>query len=230
MPESPLRALVERHLRAFNAADLDAWSDLFDEDVEITTDGGTVRGREAARAFAARTARRYPGLRAELIRVVADSAETIVVEYRLLSPDAEPSGWRLDGTVCGIYDVRNDRIVASRTYYLPGERDRTAVSDVPSRVEAALIAEERAALHRVASLVAQGVPDARLFAAVNHEVAQLVSADATAMLRFEPDESVTLVAAWSAIEGGLPIGCPGASRTASGAGSRSCRPTQGACW
>ena len=161
---------------------------------------------------------------------MADSAETIVVAYRLLSPDAESSGWRLDGTVCGIYDVRNDRIVASRTYYLPGERDRTAVADVPSRVEAALIAEERAALHRVASLVAQGVPDARLFAAVNREVAQLVSADATAMLRFEPDESVTLVAAWSAIEGGLPIGCPGASRTASGAGSRSCRPTQGACW
>jgi uncharacterized protein (TIGR02246 family) len=203
---SELRALVERYLETFNTRDLDAWAELFHDDVEVTGDGGPLRGREEARAFTARTVRRYPGIRAELVRVVAEAADTIVVEYRLANPDEQTSGWRLDGTVCAIYDVRDGRIAASRTYYLPGERDRTDAASLPSRVEAARIAEERAALGRVASLVAQGVSEDRLFAAVDDEVAQLVGADATAMLRFEPDDTVTLVAAWSAIEGRLPIG------------------------
>jgi uncharacterized protein (TIGR02246 family) len=206
MPVTALRALVDRYLEAFNAGDLDAWTELFDEDVEVTGDGGTMRGREATRAFTARTMSRYPGIRAELVRVVAETAERIVVEYRLVNPEKQTSGWRLDGTVCAVYEVRDGRIAACRNYYLPGQSDRTDAAQLPDRVEAARIAEERAALHRVAALVAQGVSDDWLFAAVNDEVAQLVGADATAMLRFEPDDTVTLAAAWSAIEGPLPIG------------------------
>jgi GAF domain-containing protein len=57
------------------------------------------------------------------------------------------------------------------------------------------IVAEQAALRRVATLVARGVCHEELFAAVNQELAQLVRADAAALLRFEPDETITLLAA-----------------------------------
>jgi signal transduction histidine kinase len=79
-------------------------------------------------------------------------------------------------------------------------------SDEILEVEGYRLAEEQAALRRVATLVARGVPRDELFAAVNVEVARLVRADPTAMLRFEPDDSVTLVAAWSGQDLGFPVG------------------------
>jgi signal transduction histidine kinase/ketosteroid isomerase-like protein len=201
---SELRAIVERYLHAFNTRDFDGWLELLDEDVEITVDAGSLRGRTEARAYAASVMRAYPGVMAELERVVAESAGTIVVEYRLVNPAAE--GWRLEGLVCEIYDVRDGRIVSCRSYYAPQEEDRTDVVNVPSRAEAARIAEEQAALRRVATLVARGVSQDVLFAVVNEEVARLVDADPTSMMRFEPDGTITLVAAWSADDASFPIG------------------------
>ena len=58
----------------------------------------------------------------------------------------------------------------------------------------------------MATLVAHGVSYEELFAAVGHEVAELVHADATAILRFEPDDTVTLVAAWNAAGVPAPVG------------------------
>jgi signal transduction histidine kinase len=60
------------------------------------------------------------------------------------------------------------------------------------------IVDEQAALRRVATLVARGVCHEELFAVVNQELAQLVRADAAALLRFESDETITRVAAWNA--------------------------------
>jgi signal transduction histidine kinase len=68
------------------------------------------------------------------------------------------------------------------------------------------LAEEQAALRRVAILVARGVPQDELFGAVNAEIARLVGAEATAMLRFEPDDTVTLVAAWTRRGLDSPVG------------------------
>ena len=68
------------------------------------------------------------------------------------------------------------------------------------------LAEEQAALRRVAILVARGVPQDELFGAVNAEIARLVGAEATAMLRFEPDDTVTLVAAWTRRDLDSPVG------------------------
>jgi signal transduction histidine kinase len=65
------------------------------------------------------------------------------------------------------------------------------------------IVAEQVALRRVATLVARGVSHEELFAVVNQELAQLVEADAAALLRFEPDETITLVAAWNAA--GAPV-------------------------
>jgi signal transduction histidine kinase len=59
------------------------------------------------------------------------------------------------------------------------------------------LADEQAALRRVATLVAQGVPPNELFDAVTREVGQLYDADLARMERYEADGTVTAVAAWS---------------------------------
>jgi GAF domain-containing protein len=68
----------------------------------------------------------------------------------------------------------------------------------------AIVAE--LAVRRVATLAARAVSIERLFSAVNHELARLVRADAAALLRFEPDETVTLLAAWNAAGATITVG------------------------
>jgi signal transduction histidine kinase len=68
------------------------------------------------------------------------------------------------------------------------------------------IVAEQAALRRVATLVARRVSHEELFAVVNQELARLVEADAAALLRFEPDETITLLAAWNAAGARVPAG------------------------
>jgi signal transduction histidine kinase len=108
--------------------------------------------------------------------------------------------------VCGIYRARDGRIVAHTSYYMPEGADREDVVNVPSRAAGSKMAEEQAALRRVATLVARGVSQDELFAAVNEEVGWLVGADPTSLMRFEADDTVTLVAAWSAAVPSFPIG------------------------
>jgi signal transduction histidine kinase len=69
------------------------------------------------------------------------------------------------------------------------------------------IAAELAALRRVATLVARGVCHGELFAMVSQEFARLAGADAAALLRFETDETITLLAAWNAA--GEPVSAGG---------------------
>jgi signal transduction histidine kinase len=56
------------------------------------------------------------------------------------------------------------------------------------------LAEEQAALRRVATLVARGVAPAEGLAAVAQEVGSILGADATGIARLEPDGSATVVA------------------------------------
>jgi PAS domain S-box-containing protein len=56
------------------------------------------------------------------------------------------------------------------------------------------LADEQAALRRVATLVANEAPPPEVFAAVTEEAAQVLDTDAVAMLRLEPDGSATLIA------------------------------------
>jgi signal transduction histidine kinase len=67
-----------------------------------------------------------------------------------------------------------------------------------SRDELRVLAEEQAALRRVAMLVAQHVPPSELFGAVAREVGTLFGADFSGMIRYEDDASVTTVATWAA--------------------------------
>ena len=82
----------------------------------------------------------------------------------------------------------------------------TAISRAASRDELVRLADEQAALRRVATLVARGVPPPDVFAAVAREVGRHLGVDVTHMARYEPDGTATGVAAWS-LDGDLvPVG------------------------
>ena len=59
------------------------------------------------------------------------------------------------------------------------------------------LADEQAALRRVATLVARAVAPAEVFEAVTREVGLQCDADLARMERFEPDGAVVAIAAWS---------------------------------
>ncbi len=75
-----------------------------------------------------------------------------------------------------------------------------------SRAQLGRLADEQAALRRVATLVARGVAPAEVFAAVAEEVGRLLGADAAHVLRYEHDGTVTLVAGWTREGDSLPVG------------------------
>ena len=68
-----------------------------------------------------------------------------------------------------------------------------------SRDEVRVLADEQAALRRVATLVAQDVPPTELFGAVAREVGTLFGADFSGMIRYEGTGSVAVVATWAAV-------------------------------
>jgi signal transduction histidine kinase len=69
------------------------------------------------------------------------------------------------------------------------------------------LADEQAALRRVATLVAEAVPSAELFEAVTREVGLQCGADLARMERFEPNRTVTAIAAWQRSgQGHLAVG------------------------
>jgi PAS domain S-box-containing protein len=82
----------------------------------------------------------------------------------------------------------------------------TAISNTASRDELARLADEQAALRRVATLVARGLPPPEVFAAVAREVGLLLGVDATHMGRYEAGGAVTTVASWSGSANRLPVG------------------------
>jgi signal transduction histidine kinase len=114
----------------------------------------------------------------------------------------------------------------------PARRASHRHADDPTRMlsEIQRLADEQAALRRVATLVAHGVPPGELFNAVAAEVGGLLGADLTAMIRYEPDDTPTarVVAAWPAvgeacsISGDWPLDDAGLALTV----ARTCRPSR----
>src|SRR5262249_34824722 len=74
------------------------------------------------------------------------------------------------------------------------ELTATAISNAEARDARAVLAEEQAALRRVATLVAYESSPVATFSAVTTEAAGVLECDAVGLLRFEPDETATLVA------------------------------------
>jgi HAMP domain-containing protein len=74
------------------------------------------------------------------------------------------------------------------------------------REELRRLADEQAALRRVATLVARGVPPAQMFSAVTREVGLFSGADLARMERYEADGTVSGVAWWSRHDEQLAVG------------------------
>jgi PAS domain S-box-containing protein len=82
----------------------------------------------------------------------------------------------------------------------------TAVASSASREQLAALAEEQAALRRVATLVARQSPPAEIFAAVADEVGQLLRVQDTTIFRYQDDGTATVVADRGDRAVPLPIG------------------------
>jgi len=71
----------------------------------------------------------------------------------------------------------------------------TAIANAQTRADLRVLAEQQAALRRVATLVARGVPPSEVFSAVAGELAHCLGVHDTGLCRFEPDGAATLLAA-----------------------------------
>jgi PAS domain S-box-containing protein len=70
----------------------------------------------------------------------------------------------------------------------------TSIANAESRAEFGRLVEEQASLRRVATLVARGTRPADVFAAVAEEVGRVIEVDSTSVVRYEADETITVVA------------------------------------
>jgi len=76
----------------------------------------------------------------------------------------------------------------------------------PGRSRGHGIADDQAALRRVAVVAARAAPPGEVFAAVTEEVGRLLGAGHAAMSRYDPDGAVRVVAAWSSTGAAVPVG------------------------
>ena len=82
----------------------------------------------------------------------------------------------------------------------------SAIANAQSREALAELAGEQAALRRVAMLVAGQAAPVEIYAAVAEEVARLLRADRGAIVRYEPDATLTVTAYWSTDGTDVPVG------------------------
>jgi signal transduction histidine kinase len=83
----------------------------------------------------------------------------------------------------------------------------TAIENAESREALERLADEQAALRRVATLVAQGVRPDEIFAAVSDEVGRLVGTDSAAVVRFDDDgPAIVFVGVASNMSDAYPLG------------------------
>ena len=82
--------------------------------------------------------------------------------------------------------------------------NKMAASLEESQAKLGRYAEEQAALRRVATLVARDVPPDELLDSVAREVAGVLAADTTGVLRYEPDGDLSVLSTWSRLDLDIP--------------------------
>jgi PAS domain S-box-containing protein len=107
-------------------------------------------------------------------------------------------------------------VVSTKGEPLPADTERrladftelvaTGIADAESRAALARLAEQQAALRRVATLVAEGVRPAEVFSAIAGEVSLLLDAEATTIGRLEADGKVAVVAISGSASDGSVLG------------------------
>jgi signal transduction histidine kinase/HAMP domain-containing protein len=131
-----------------------------------------------------------------------DEIGDVAAAFRDLHVTAERLAGEIRATNAAIGDNRLDHradvsaFEGTWTQLLAGMNDTTAAF--------ARMHQEQAALRRVATLVAERVAPAELFDAVVAEMHLLLGAENTRLLRYEPDHTVTVVAARSGAAGNRP--------------------------
>jgi limonene-1,2-epoxide hydrolase len=112
-------SIAHAWIAAFNAHDVDALVALYADDATHTSpkirtlhpeSGGKLLGKAALSAWWRDANARIPGLRYELTAVTAN-ADRVFVEYLRHAPNQEVM------PVAEVFDVRGDKIVASRVYH-----------------------------------------------------------------------------------------------------------------
>ena len=83
----------------------------------------------------------------------------------------------------------------------------TAIANAQTRADLRVLAEQQAALRRVATLVARGVPPTEVYSAVAGELARCLGVRHSTLFRYESDDTATLLAARPERESqSMPIG------------------------
>ncbi|HEX4430836.1 MAG TPA: GAF domain-containing sensor histidine kinase [Frankiaceae bacterium] len=110
--------------------------------------------------------------------------------------------------VVGVYTAAGQPIPADAEGRLTNftELLATAISNAQSRAELARLADEQAALRRVATLVAGGAPPEAVFESVLDELGRLLHVDLASICRYDDDGSITWVANWGRARKHFPIG------------------------
>jgi len=101
--------------------------------------------------------------------------------------------------VMGVAYTHEEPLPANTEVRLAGftELVATAIANAQARVELRGYAEEQAALHRVASLVAQGTSPDEVLGAVAAEIGRVLAVDLTVMGRYDPGGVATIVGKWT---------------------------------
>ncbi|WP_051324534.1 sensor histidine kinase [Candidatus Solirubrobacter pratensis] len=135
------------------------------------------------------------GLGARSLGVRTGIASPILVEGRLWGAIAA-------GT------TRLDPLPADAESRLAGFADlaATAIASVEARAEIQRLADEQAALRRVATMVAQGRPPDEVFATVATEVGRVGGAETAVIHRFDPDGLSTIVASYGRLQDSFWVG------------------------
>jgi signal transduction histidine kinase len=118
--------------------------------------------------------------------VPASLVSMAVFDYYFLAPrhSIDPGNWD-DWIILSAF------LAASLTVCVLAERSQREAR------RSARLAYEQTALRRVATLVARAVPSQELFEAVTREIGLLCGADMARLERYEPDGTVTAIAAWT---------------------------------
>jgi PAS domain S-box-containing protein len=147
--------------------------------------------------------------RSDELADVHGTVADIVQEARIRSAAGAPIV--VDGDVWGVMaagGTEGERLPDRIEDRLAGftELVATTISNSASREELARLADEQAALRRVATLVAREAPPAEVFAAVAEELGRLLDVAATRLVRYEQDETATIVSSWGRLADEVPVG------------------------
>jgi len=133
-----------------------------------------------------------------------DGDDVIGLENRVLCGDgsAHSIHWN-PRTVPEVFAVGREVTDRRRAEAELREAQRTVAA---SRDELARLAEEQAALRRVATLVAHGAPPQELFTAVVEEVERVLPGAHAGLSRYAPDGTMTMVAISERLAESFPVG------------------------